>query len=57
MAFKAKSEYKIPVITEIMELKYLDKICEVIDILQIGSRNMQNFPLLTECARTENQLC
>lgn len=49
---KAKSEYKIPVITEIMELKYLDKICEVADILQIGSRNMQNFPLLTECART-----
>ena len=48
----AKQEHKIPIITEIMEVKYLDEICKVADILQIGSRNMQNFPLLTECARS-----
>lgn len=49
---EAKRAYKIPVITEIMEVKYLDLICDVADILQIGSRNMQNYPLLVECARS-----
>ena len=41
------------VTTEIMELKYLDSVCKSSDILQIGSRNMQNYPLLTECAKTK----
>ncbi len=48
----AKKRYKIPIITEIMEEIYLDDVCDVADILQIGSRNMQNFPLLTACAKT-----
>jgi len=52
----AKKEYQIPVITEVMEEKYLDIICEVADILQIGSRNMQNFPLLTACAKTKKPI-
>ena len=53
---QAKIEAKIPVITEIMEEKYLDEICEVADILQIGSRNMQNFPLITACAKTQKPI-
>ena len=36
-----------------MELKYLDQLCNSTDIIQIGSRNMQNYPLLTECAKTK----
>tara|TARA_B100001057_G_C22804430_1_gene932770 strand:- start:319 stop:1212 length:894 start_codon:yes stop_codon:yes gene_type:complete len=48
----AKNEFKIPIITEIMEEKYLELIAGVADILQIGSRNMQNYPLLTACAKT-----
>ena len=48
----AKKTYKIPIITEVMEEKYLPLICEVADILQIGTRNMQNYPLLTACAKT-----
>ena len=35
-----------------MEEKYLNLICEVTDIIQIGSRNMQNYPFLTACAKT-----
>lgn len=49
---EAKDQYKIPIISEIMEEKYLDLFCKNIDILQIGSRNMQNYPLLTACAKT-----
>lgn len=48
----AKEESGIGIITEIMEEKYLDDVCKVADILQIGSRNMQNFPLITACAKT-----
>tara|TARA_B100002051_G_C16674575_1_gene606374 strand:+ start:193 stop:1092 length:900 start_codon:yes stop_codon:yes gene_type:complete len=53
---QAKIEAKIPVITEIMEEKYLDEVCEVADILQIGSRNMQNYPLITACAKTQKPI-
>ena len=45
----AKEKYKIPIITEVMEEKYLPLICQVADILQIGSRNMQNYPLIVAC--------
>ena len=49
---KAKKITQIPIITEVMEEKFLDLICESADILQIGSRNMQNYPLITACAKT-----
>ena len=53
---KAKEKYKIPIITEVMEEKYLPMISEVADILQIGSRNMQNYPFLTACAQTRKPI-
>ena len=49
---EVKEEIGIPIITEVMEEKYLTLICEVTDIIQIGSRNMQNYPFLTACAKT-----
>lgn len=49
---EAKREVGIPIITEVMEEKYIDAVAEVSDILQIGTRNMQNFPFLTACAKT-----
>ena len=47
-----KKEIGIPIITEIMEEKFIPLISEVTDIIQIGSRNMQNYPFLTACALT-----
>ena len=52
----AKKESGIGIITEVMEEKYLDIICDVADILQIGSRNMQNYPLITAAARTNKPI-
>ena len=52
----AKEKYNIPIITEVMEEKFLPMICEVADILQIGSRNMQNYPLITAAAKTNKPL-
>jgi 3-deoxy-7-phosphoheptulonate synthase len=48
----AKEKADIPIITEVMEEGYVQLISEAADILQIGTRNMQNYPLLTACAKT-----
>lgn len=43
----------LPLITEIMDVRDLDYLYEQVDILQVGSRNMQNFTLLEELGRTD----
>ena len=53
---EVKQDVGIPVITEIMEEKYIPLIADVADILQIGSRNMQNYPLLTACAQSKKPI-
>ena len=47
----AKEEADIPVITEIMHVDKIDEVAKVTDIMQIGTRNMQNYPLLEEVAK------
>ncbi len=42
----------LPVVTEVMDLRLVETVAEFADILQIGARNMQNFPLLEEVAKT-----
>src|SRR5260370_38965531 len=41
----------MPVVTEVMDPRELDATLEVADVVQIGSRNMQNYPLLAEVGR------
>ena len=48
---KAADEYKLNVVTELMDLSLLDHIMEYSDIIQIGSRNMSNFYLLAELGK------
>jgi 3-deoxy-7-phosphoheptulonate synthase len=45
---QAREETGLPVVTEVMDARHLETICRYVDILQIGSRNMQNFTLLEE---------
>ncbi len=40
-------------VTEVMSPEHLNRVSEVVDILQIGARNMQNFDLLKEVGRTK----
>jgi 3-deoxy-7-phosphoheptulonate synthase len=49
---EAKAETGLPVVTELMDLRDLDDVLEVADVIQIGARNMANFPLLTEIGRS-----
>ncbi len=45
---KARQQTGLPVITEVMDTRAVEMVCDYADVLQIGSRNMQNFPLLKE---------
>jgi len=38
----------MPVVTEVMDTRQIEMVCKYADMLQIGSRNMQNYPLLKE---------
>src|SRR6204780_4447544 len=49
---EAKQETGLPVVTELMDLRDLDDVLEVADVIQIGARNMQNYTLLTEIGRS-----
>jgi 3-deoxy-7-phosphoheptulonate synthase len=49
---EAKDETGLPIVTEVMDVRDLDDVLEVADVLQIGARNMQNYPLLTEAGRS-----
>ncbi|KAB8330157.1 3-deoxy-7-phosphoheptulonate synthase [Scytonema tolypothrichoides VB-61278] len=43
---KVQSYYNIPVVTEVMSISQIEGITTHVDMLQLGSRNMQNFDLL-----------
>ena len=49
----AGKKYGMPVITEVIDTRDVFLICDYVDILQIGARNMQNFALLQEVGRTK----
>ena len=49
---EARRATGMPIITEVMDTKDLELVCEYADCLQIGARNMQNFSLLREVGRT-----
>ncbi|HEY0836145.1 MAG TPA: 3-deoxy-7-phosphoheptulonate synthase [Azospirillum sp.] len=49
---KAREASGLPIITEVMSTETIPAVAAVADILQIGTRNMQNYPLLTAVART-----
>ncbi len=48
----ARDEYRIPVVTEVMDPSHIEVILENADCLQVGARNIQNFQLLREVGRT-----
>ena len=52
LLLRAKEETGLPICTEIMDASQLP-LFEDIDVLQVGARNMQNFPLLKALGRTD----
>ncbi len=48
LLMEARKETGLPIVTEVMDTRQVGMVAEYADILQIGSRNMQNYPLLKE---------
>jgi 3-deoxy-7-phosphoheptulonate synthase len=48
---EAKEETGLPIVTELMDVRDLDAVLTVADVVQLGARNMQNYSLLTEVGR------
>ncbi|MDH5480664.1 MAG: 3-deoxy-7-phosphoheptulonate synthase [Nitrosomonas sp.] len=51
---QAANKYNLPIVTELMDVRMLDTFLEHdVDVIQIGTRNMQNFDLLKEVGRID----
>jgi 3-deoxy-7-phosphoheptulonate synthase len=49
---EASRETGLPIVTEVMDPRLVETVAEYADMLQIGSRNMQNYPLLIEAGKS-----
>jgi 3-deoxy-7-phosphoheptulonate synthase len=50
---EAADKYNMVSITECLDIRDLELICQKTDIIQVGARNMQNFELLKEIGKTQ----
>ncbi len=48
----AREATGLPIVTEVLDPRLVEEVASFADVLQIGARNMQNFPLLTEVGRS-----
>lgn len=48
---RAREQTGLYIVTEVMDTRSVEVVAYYADILQVGARNMQNFPLLKEAAR------
>jgi 3-deoxy-7-phosphoheptulonate synthase len=50
---EASDETGLPVVTELLDPRHVEAVAELADVIQIGARNMQNFPLLAEVGKVD----
>ncbi|HET8738220.1 MAG TPA: bifunctional 3-deoxy-7-phosphoheptulonate synthase/chorismate mutase [Acidimicrobiia bacterium] len=53
MLAEAGRVYGLPIVTEVTAPEHVEKMAEKADVIQIGTRNMQNFALLSEVGRSQ----
>lgn len=53
---KAGKETGLPVVTEVMDTHEVDLVCKYADVIQIGTRNMQNYALLKKVGTTRHPI-
>ena len=49
---RAREQFSMPVVTEVVDTHDIRQISKYVDILQVGARNMQNFALLTQIGKS-----
>ena len=50
---EVRREVGLPIVTEVLDPRLVETVAEYADVLQVGARNMQNFPLLCEVGRVQ----
>lgn len=53
MLRRAADPLHLAVVTEVMTIEQIDLVSQYADLLQVGARNMQNYPLLTRLGEAE----
>lgn len=53
---EAGKKYGLPTVSEVTDTRKVEEVATYVDMLQIGARNMQHFPLLVEAARTKKPI-
>jgi len=53
MLTEVRAETGLPVVTEVMDARQVELVARHADVLQIGARNMQNYPLLIEVGKAQ----
>lgn len=53
---EVRLETGLPVVTEVMDTRHVERVAEHVDVLQVGARNMQNFALLSELGRVRRTI-
>ncbi|HIE55866.1 MAG TPA: 3-deoxy-7-phosphoheptulonate synthase, partial [Chromatiaceae bacterium] len=48
---KVCEKYDLPSVSEVLDVRHLSLLCKYVDIIQIGARNMYNYPLLREVGK------
>jgi 3-deoxy-7-phosphoheptulonate synthase len=56
MLRQAGDEVGLPIVTEVMDTRDVEAMAEVADMLQIGTRNMQNYMLLKEVGKVRRPI-
>jgi 3-deoxy-7-phosphoheptulonate synthase len=51
---QVRERYGMPVVTEVVDPHHVNMVSKYADILQVGSRNMQNFALLTAIGKSKS---
>jgi 3-deoxy-7-phosphoheptulonate synthase len=52
MVAEQRSRFGLPWVAEVLDVAHLDVVADVVDVLRVGARNMQNFDLLRACGQT-----
>jgi 3-deoxy-7-phosphoheptulonate synthase len=52
MVADQRARFGLPWVAEVLDVKQLELVVDVIDVVRVGARNMQNFELLRACAQT-----
>ncbi len=50
---EAKEQTGLPIVTEVMDTRDVELVSEYADVLQVGTRNMQNYSLLKELGKCD----